>query len=176
MALTFINEIADVFAQPILKYYSETSINGLDPTVYGTDPIYYLVTEYDPANAMGCKRDGTWYVLKRDQTWYVLEPALTGEEITDMHYLPGTLTDFKIRMHPTEHCRPNDRAIERLRLMTFLTPPTMLGICWLATHGFLESPVSYCFATIKMALLIAVLSVDVDQPPRTQETPKNAVG
>lgn len=59
-----------------------------------------------------------------------------------MHTLPGLLTDFKIRMHPTKHCRPNDVAIERLRFLTFMTPPAMLSICYLATQGYLDSPVS----------------------------------
>ena len=30
----FFSEIAEVFARPVLKYYSETAISGLDPAEY----------------------------------------------------------------------------------------------------------------------------------------------
>jgi len=32
-----------------IRFYSSKAIDGLDPDVYGTDPIYYLVGEYDEA-------------------------------------------------------------------------------------------------------------------------------
>ena len=47
LAFTFISTISEVFNQPLLQHYAATPIAGLDPAEYGTEPIYYLVSEYD---------------------------------------------------------------------------------------------------------------------------------
>jgi hypothetical protein len=124
------------------------------------------VTEYDPANAAG---------YTPEETWYVLKPALRGDDESEMHTLAGLISDFRIRLNPRAYCRPNDDAIERLRYLSFATPPAMLLVCFLATNGFIANPVIYCFAIMQMALLTAFLSVDNDTPPRQQHPPPTHV-
>ena len=51
LAFTFITTVAEVFNTPLLRHYASTPVHGLDPEEYGTDPIYYLVDEYDEGNA-----------------------------------------------------------------------------------------------------------------------------
>jgi hypothetical protein len=72
MAFTFISEVAEMFAHPVLKHYSATAISGLDAS-YGNWDTYYIVTEYDDANAS-------------DTGWYVKEDAPRTGLVTDFKY------------------------------------------------------------------------------------------
>ena len=68
-AFTFITEVAETFAEPVLNHYAGEAITGLDPAEYGSWDTFYIVTEHDPANAT----ETGWYV--REMTGRVRERA-----------------------------------------------------------------------------------------------------
>ena len=108
-------QVAQAFNQPLLKYYATKRIEGLDPNEYGTDPIYYLVDEYDEGNASGAESksqwDGSWYIKQEDK-------------------VAGLLTDFHFRHSPEAYSRPNDALIRRLRLLFVAAPGLSLTCCF----------------------------------------------
>ena len=111
LAFTFISTVAEVFNQPLLRFYASTPISGLDPDEYGTEPIYYLVGEYNEANASSPEEGSqSWYVRQEDQ-------------------LAGLLTDFHFRHQPSAYPRPNQRLVALMRLVFFCVPPVALALC-----------------------------------------------
>ena len=115
LAFTFITTVAEVFNTPLLRHYASTPVHGLDPEEYGTDPIYYLVDEYDEGNASGAESksqwDGSWYIKQEDK-------------------VAGLLTDFHFRHSPEAYSRPNDALIRRLRLLFVAAPGLSLTCCF----------------------------------------------
>eukprot|EP00516_Mucochytrium_quahogii_P013684 CAMPEP_0203802416 /NCGR_PEP_ID=MMETSP0100_2-20121128/12069_1 /ASSEMBLY_ACC=CAM_ASM_000210 /TAXON_ID=96639 /ORGANISM=" , Strain NY0313808BC1" /LENGTH=770 /DNA_ID=CAMNT_0050709625 /DNA_START=95 /DNA_END=2407 /DNA_ORIENTATION=+ len=105
-AFSFISDIAELFSSVAIKYYSTTAIAGLDPNEYGTDPIYYLVSEYDPANAYD-DPETQWV-----NSWYVRE---------DWDLL-GALSDFHFKHSPDEYSRPWTAKVPLFRVVYFATP------------------------------------------------------
>ena len=85
-------QVAQAFNQPLLKYYATKRIEGLDPNEYGTDPIYYLVSEYSANNA----------TEDYDQSWYIKDE--------DMY--AGLLTDFHFRHRPSDYPRPWQKVVK----------------------------------------------------------------
>ena len=105
------HDTSQVFNQPLLRHYATTPISGLDPEEYGTEPIYYLVSEYDESNASPpAQWTQSWYVRQEDQ-------------------LSGLLTDFHFRHDPNAYPRPNQRLVAMMRLVFFAVPPAALGLC-----------------------------------------------
>ena len=51
--------------EPVLKHYAGTAIAGLSAD-YGTEPIFYIVTEYDEANA-SAPGEGGWYIKAEEK-------------------------------------------------------------------------------------------------------------
>lgn len=132
MAFTFISEVAEMFAEPVLKHYAGTAIAGLGPD-YGTEPIYYIVTEYDEANAS-------------DTGWYVR---------ADQKNKSGLLTDFKYRHEPKSYTKPNAAAIKFLRIAYFTIPPLSLLLCVLISEGVLENIIGPMLLIASLTSLIA---------------------
>lgn len=112
LAFTFISQVAEVFNEPLLRFYSQKSISGLDPKEYGVDPIYYIVTEYSESNV---DPDGVWA-----NSWYVKEGDGSA----------GLLTDFMFRHCPEDYRRPNTIVIILLRISFFMAPVAATGGCW----------------------------------------------
>ena len=114
LAFTFISKVAEIFNEPLLRFYATRAIQDLGPE-YGTDPIYYLVSEYSALNAVG-PTYREWM-----QSWYVREADP----------LAGLLTDFKFRHSPGSYPQPN--AYRRIALMkrVFLCIPVVSVLtCW----------------------------------------------
>lgn len=111
LAFTFISEVAAYFNQPLLAHYSKLAIAGLDPLMYGSEPIYYLVDEYDEENSYGIDRWlDSWYVKKEDS-------------------VAGLLTDFEYRHSPDKYPHPHNWLIGWLRAFFFLVPLLAVGGC-----------------------------------------------
>jgi len=115
LAFTFISTVAEVFNQPLLKHYSAEAVNGLDTEVYGSEPIYYLVAEYDEANSFGAQQWAQWAA-----SWYIKQDDKVA----------GLLTDFCFRHEPDSYARPNRRLARVLRVGFFCVPPAALAVCW----------------------------------------------
>lgn len=113
LAFTFISEVPEMFNEPLLKYYTSNPIKGLDPEMYGTDPIYYLVDEYDEANA---HEEDVWY----DASWYT---RIDGDAA-------GLLDDFTFRHTPADYNRPNARIANILRMVYWTAPVISIALCW----------------------------------------------
>ena len=92
------------------QFYSRLPVVGLDQSVYGTEPIYYLVVDYSEENATPRWED-SWYIRK-DQM------------------LSGLLTDFRFRHLSGAYPTPNEINIERLRVAFFCTPALTMLLCW----------------------------------------------
>ena len=106
LAFTFISTIAEVFNGPLLRHFAKLPVAGLDPATYGEDPIFYLVAEYDEANAS----TGSWYVRQEDK-------------------VAGLLTDFHFRHAPGTYPQPNRRLAAVLRGGFFCVPVVALAAC-----------------------------------------------
>ena len=111
LAFTFISTVAEVFNTPLLRHYSQTPIRDLDPLQYGSEPIYYLVAEYDEANAYGGDR---WL-----ESWYIRQEERVA----------GLLTDFHFRHTPGAYPTPHRRIVRVLRLVFFCVPLAALAGC-----------------------------------------------
>jgi len=111
LAFTFISQVAEIFNEPLLRYYSQRSIEGLDES-YGPDPIYYLVVEYSDRNVNeeGAWCDG-WYIKQDDQ-------------------VAGLLTDFNFRHCPEDYDTPSAVLIRWMRFIFFATPVVATLLCW----------------------------------------------
>lgn len=112
LAFTFISQIAELFNEPLLRFYAAKAISGLDPQEYGTDPIYYIVHEYSESNV---DADGEWA-----NSWYVKEEDK----------FAGLLTDFTFRHSPEDYKRPNRVNIIILRIFFFIAPVAATTGCW----------------------------------------------
>jgi len=110
LAFTFISQVAKFFNEPLLHRYSRLAISGLDPAEYGDEPIYYIVTEYDPNNAT-VDWEGSWYI-REDES------------------VAGLLTDFKFRHDPGSYATPNAKLIRWLRYVFFCVPPAVMALCY----------------------------------------------
>lgn len=111
LAFTFIAEVAEVFNQPLTNHYGKLPIAGLDPELYGTDPIMYMVSEYSAANAS-------------ETGWYVLEDEDKA----------GMITDFRIRHDPSVYSHPTDKVVKLLRFLFFFLPVLCLVWGYFHTH------------------------------------------
>ena len=95
---------------------AEEAIAGLDPAEYGSWDTFYIVTEYDPANAT-------------ETGWYVKH----GEAKA------GLITDFRMRVHPELYPRHHLPFVQMLRIQFFTIPPVSHCYCrrWLVGLGWL---------------------------------------
>ena len=111
LAFTFISTVAEVFNQPLLSYYARLPIANLDPELYGTEQIYYLVASYDAKNSYGIERWAhSWYVRQEDA-------------------VAGLLSDFEIRHCPDDYPQHSRKLIEVLRVLFFCVPIVALAAC-----------------------------------------------
>ena len=110
LAFTFISQVARFFNEPLLQYYTSQRILGLDEEVYGSEPIYYLVSDYSEENAAAQWVD-SWYVREEEQ-------------------LAGLVTDFRFRHTPGAYPRPNEALIRGLRVFFFVAPVGAMVLCW----------------------------------------------
>lgn len=116
--------MAEVFNQPLLKYYAALPIAGLDTHLYGEEPIYYLVAEYSDDNSYGIDQwNDSWYIRRSDS-------------------VAGLLTDFELRHDPTACALP--AAARALTALAHTSPSTRFVAC-IQTHacGVVRRP---CFA------------------------------
>lgn len=112
LAFTFISTVAEVFNQPLLRHYAQLPVADLDPAMYGTEPIYYLVAEYDEDNSYGPERWAeSWYVRQEDK-------------------VAGLLNDFHFRHAPGVYPRPNRRLTAVLRVIFVCVPVVAVAACW----------------------------------------------
>lgn len=119
MAFTFIAEVSETFAEPVFEHYAGTKIEGLDPKDYGTEPIYYIVTEYAESNSS----ETGWYVVESDQR-------------------SGLLTDFRYRHQPGRYPQPHKETTGLLRALYFAVPPIALVGCFIATHKTMPTDIA----------------------------------
>eukprot|EP00041_Stephanoeca_diplocostata_P029250 m.858809 g.858809 ORF g.858809 m.858809 type:complete len:394 (+) comp23525_c0_seq1:370-1551(+) len=132
MAFTFINEVAETFAEPVLTYYSKTAIAGLNPDDYGTEDILYIVTDYDEANA--AYGDAGWYVRMDEAK-------------------AGLITDLCVRHQPDKYAKPNQRLIRLFRVLFFAAPPSFLTLCYMNTTGSMQyAPILSAMAACSITL------------------------
>ena len=80
----------------------------------GTEPIYYLVSEYSELNAYG-PTFAEWL-----KSWYV----------RDQDRLAGLLTDFKFRHTPFSYPQPNLARIKHMKEAFLFIPPLSVVFCW----------------------------------------------
>lgn len=121
LAFTFLAQVSELFNVPLLGFYSKKAIEGLDES-YGSDPIYYLVTEYSEENV---DEDGDWA-----GSWYIKQ---------DQQFA-GLLTDFSFRHTPGSYPQPNAAFIELLRYIFLAAPFISTLSCWIAFRE--DSPVT----------------------------------
>ena len=114
LAFTFISTVAEVFNAPLLRHYSSLAVDGLDSEVYGTDPIFYLVSEYDEGNSYGSASREQWAL-----SWYIKAEDKVA----------GLITDFHFRHSPETYPRPNAPLIRGLQLAFFTAPVASLALC-----------------------------------------------
>ena len=74
-------------------------------------PYFYLITEYSASNARPDDFMMSWYIPE-DKLW------------------SGLLTDFHFRHDPRSYPRPNQRSVERLRTLFFLSPLLTAFVIW----------------------------------------------
>ena len=106
-------QVAELFNEPLLHAYTSAPIEGLGPE-YGSAPIYYLVGEYDEANAYGPSYDewvNSWYVRQQDR-------------------LAGLLTDFHFRHTPEDYPRPWCPRIKALKRSFAALPLASVLLTW----------------------------------------------
>jgi hypothetical protein len=64
-----------------MNHYGETAIQGLDPAEYGDWPTYFIVTEYDKANAS----ETGWYITEdAKKVVFARTAATTADVSTDL--------------------------------------------------------------------------------------------
>ena len=113
LAFTFLSELSSLFNDVVSRYYTATAIAGLDPNEYGTDPINYLVGEYDETQAYDDPK--LWH-----RSWYIRREWK----------LAGLLTDYTVRHNPADYDRPWHRHIVWLRRFFFLCPLVAPAACF----------------------------------------------
>ena len=124
------------------KVFGHAEAGGSRRVVARSEPIYYLVAEYDEANSFGAQQwaqwAASWYISTRtggerrrcvccvaaDDAGSIRARAEQDDKVA------GLLTDFCFRHEPDSYARPNRRLARGLRVGFFCMPPAALAVCW----------------------------------------------